>query len=104
MTDNDIQDFIKNNTAILLYFFNDNCAPCKILRPKVQDMIEADFPKIQFKLINAEQYAATAVQYDVFSSPTLLIFFEGKEYIRESKNISISELHDKTERIYRMIF
>lgn len=104
MTDNDIQDFIKNNTAILLYFYNDNCAPCKILRPKVQDMIEADFPKIQFKLINAEQYAATAVQYDVFSSPTLLIFFEGKEYIRESKNISISELHDKTERIYRMIF
>ncbi len=104
MTDNDIQDFIKNNTAILLYFYNDTCAPCKILRPKVQDMIEADFPKIQFKLINAEQYAATAVQYGVFSSPTLLVFFEGKEYIRESKNISISELHDKTERIYRMIF
>ncbi len=104
MIDTDIQNFIKSNTAVLLYFYNDNCAPCKILRPKVQEMIESDFSEIQFRLINAEHYPATAVQYDVFSSPTLLIFFEGKEYIRESKNISISELHDKTERIYRMIF
>ncbi len=55
MTDNDIQDFIKNNTAILLYFYNDNCAPCKILPLKVLEMIESDFPEIQFRLINAEQ-------------------------------------------------
>lgn len=101
---NEIESLVADNAAVLLYFYNDNCAPCKILRPKVQEMISTDFPEIEFRLINAEKYPATTASYGVFASPTLLVFFEGKEYIRESKNISISELHDKIERIYRMIF
>jgi thiol-disulfide isomerase/thioredoxin len=100
----EIESLIADNTAVMLYFYNDNCAPCKILRPKVQELIQVDFPNIEFRLINAEQFPATSAQYGVFASPTLLVFFEGKEYIRESKNISISELHDKIERIYNMVF
>lgn len=100
----DIESLITEKTAVLLYFFNDNCAPCKILRPKIQELVQDEFPNIEFRLINAEQFPATSAQYGVFSSPTLLVYFEGKEYIRESKNISISELHDKIERIYRMVF
>jgi len=100
----EIQKLINEKTAVLLYFYNDNCAPCKILRPKVQLMVEADFSNIEFRLINAEQNTALSAQFGVFASPTLIVFFEGKEYIRESKNISISELHDKIERIYNMVF
>lgn len=101
---NDIQSLITDKTAVLLYFYNDTCAPCLILRPKVQEMVKADFPRLDFRLINAEQFPATSAEYGVFASPTLLVFFEGKEYIRESKNISISELRDKIERIYNMVF
>lgn len=100
----DIENLIKDKASVLLYFFNDNCAPCKVLRPKVQELVETEFPKIEFRLINAEQFPATTARYGVFVSPTLLIFFEGKEYIRESKNISINELHDKIDRIYKLIF
>ncbi|MDO9258107.1 MAG: thioredoxin family protein [Bacteroidales bacterium] len=100
----DIESLVADNTAVLLYFYNDNCAPCKILRPKVQELVQDNFPRIEFRLINAEQHPALSAQHGVFASPTLIVFFEGKEYIRESKNISISELHDKIERIYNMIF
>lgn len=100
----DIESLVAEKPAVLLYFFNDNCAPCKILRPKVQELVHDKFPNLEFLLINAEQFPATSAQYGVFASPTLLIFFEGKEYIRESKNISIVELSDKIERIYTMIF
>lgn len=100
----DIQSLIKNKIAVLLYFYNDSCAPCKILRPKVQEMVKSDFRKIDFQLVNVEQSPAISAQLGIFSSPTIVVFFEGKEFIRESKNISISELHDKIERIYKMIF
>jgi thioredoxin 1 len=100
----EIQSLISDKTIVLLYLYNDNCAPCKVLRPKVQEMITEDFPNIEFRLINAEQYATTLAEYGVFASPTLLVFIEGKEYIRESKNISNSELHDKIERYYNMVF
>jgi thioredoxin 1 len=99
-----IESLVADNTAVLLYFYNDNCAPCKILRPKVQELVQDNFPMIEFRLINAEQHPVTSAQFGVFASPTLLVFFEGKEYIRESKNISISDLHDKIDRIYKMIF
>ena len=100
----DIEKLTTEKAAVLLYFYNDNCAPCKILRPKVQELVQDNFPNIEFRLINAEQFPATSAQFGVFASPALLVFFEGKEYIRESKNISIGELHDKIERIYNMIF
>lgn len=100
----DVESLVTDKTAVLLYFYNDNCPPCKILRPKVKDLVQDNFPQIEFRLINAELFPATSAQYGAFSSPTLLVFFEGKEYIRESKNISISELHDKIYRFYTMIY
>jgi thioredoxin 1 len=101
---NEIQSLIADKTAVLLYFYNDNCAPCKVLRPKVQEMVKEYFPNFELRLINAEKYPATSAEYGVFASPTLLVFIEGKEYIRESKNISINELHEKIERYYNMVF
>jgi len=100
----DIEKLIAIKPAVLVYFYNDACAPCKVLRPKVQEMIETHFPKMGFQLVNTEKYSGTAAHFGVFASPTLLVFFEGKEYIRESKNISMGELHDKIERIYNMVF
>jgi len=104
METTEIHNFIAKNPAVLLYFYNDNCAPCRVLRPKVQQMVEEEFPNVKFYLVNTEQEAIISAHYGIFASPTLLIFFEGKEYIRESKNISISELHDKIDRIYKIIF
>jgi thioredoxin 1 len=100
----EIENLLMSKPAVMLYFYNDSCAPCKILRPKVQELISTEFPNIEFHLINSEQNAAVSAHYSVFASPAILVFFEGKEYIRESKNISISELHDKIERIYKMAF
>lgn len=104
METTEIENLIKDKTAVLLYFYNDNCSPCIILRPKVQALVLDEFPNIEFRLINAEQFPAISAMYGVFASPTILVFFEEKEYIRESKNISISELHDKIERYYKLIF
>lgn len=99
-----IQNILKEKTAVLLYFYNDNCAPCTILRPKVKHLVETAFPKMDFVLLHAEKAPEAAAHYGIFAAPTLLVFFEGKEYIRESKNISINELHDKIERYYNMVF
>jgi thioredoxin 1 len=101
---NVIKNIVAEKTAILLYFYNDNCAPCKLLRPKVQALIESDFPAMEFFLINTEQSPEVAAEFGVFASPTILVFFEGKEFIRESKNVSISELHFKIVRYYNLLF
>jgi hypothetical protein len=45
-----------------------------------------------------------AGQYRVFTIPTLLIYFEGKEQLRYSRNISIHQLEESLSRPYLMVF
>lgn len=101
---NELQILVSQKQAVLVYFYNDNCAPCKVLRPKVSSLVETEFPLISLVLINTELFPSTSAAYSVFASPLIILFCEGKEYVRESKNISISELHQKVDRVYKMLF
>jgi thioredoxin 1 len=95
---------ISAHSASMLYFYNDHCAPCLSLRPKVIEMIEKDFPKMKLAFINSEKFPELPAQFQVFSNPTLITFFDGREYHRESKYISIPQLAEGIDRPYRMIF
>ena len=94
----------ENFDNIAIYFYNDSCAPCVALRPKVQELFSDKFPKLPLVFINATLHPMLTAQYQIFASPTLLVFFDGKEYVRESKYISISELQQKVARIYEMVY
>lgn len=95
---------INNNTASMVYFYSDKCAPCVSLRPKVLQMVEEKFPKISLAYVNSEKNPTLPAKYGAFTSPTLVIFFEGREYRRESKYISIPQLAESIARPYDMIF
>lgn len=99
-----LQDIIASSKGLILYFYNDNCAPCISLRPKVQEMVEEFFPLLQLEFIDSAKYPELPAAFGVFSSPSLLVFFEGKESVRESKYVSIEALQEKIERYYAMVF
>ena len=100
----EVQEVIENDLALITYFYSDNCAPCKSLRPKVLDLISKQYPKMNLYFINAEKNPEISAKYAVFSNPTLLVFFDRKEYLRKSKYISISELSQSVDRLYTMMF
>ncbi len=99
-----LDKIISDNTAVILYFYSDNCAPCVQLRPKVQELVEGDYPEIKLYLIDAESNPEIPAKYGVFSNPTIILFFDGKEYRRESKYISIPQLSETISRPYNMLF
>lgn len=103
-TSEELDKVIAENTAVIVYFYSDKCAPCVSLRPKVLDLVEKKFPKMKLVFVNSEKTPIMPAKYNAFSSPTLIVFFEGKEHRRESKYISISQLSDVIERPYNMIF
>ena len=90
--------------ALLAYFSTEICNVCKVLKPKVNEMIQHEFPKIKLVYIKSDILPELAAQNQVFAAPTILVFFEGKEYIRKSRNIGIGELQREIERPYSMIF
>lgn len=95
---------INSSDALLLYFSHDGCNVCKVLRPKVEQLLKEDYPKFQFSYINTVEQAELSAQFQVFTVPTVLVFFEGKEYFRFSRNIGLTQLEEAIRRPYQLLF
>lgn len=104
VTKNELEEIIKGEDALIIYFYNDNCPPCISLRPKVKELVNESFPKMKIFFINSEKHPEMTAQHSVFANPTLLVFFDGKEFIRKSKYVSIPELSQGIKRIYNLRF
>jgi len=101
------EEFLKlkeEETALLAYFSTEACNVCKVLKPKVAELIQTEFPEIKLIYVKSDKLAEVAAQNQVFAAPTLIIYFEGREYIRKSRNIGINELQKEIQRPYSMIF
>ena len=42
-----VSQLISEEVGVLLYFYNDDCAPCISLRPKVEELMQKRFPKMK---------------------------------------------------------
>jgi len=104
MTPEELREKVANTPGIVLYFKNDRCAPCMALRPKIEELIQSQFPSMEFMIVDTVQQPLLSSEYNVFANPTILVFFEGREYIRKSKYIGTSELEQDIERLYQMVF
>lgn len=95
---------VENNLAVLAYFSTHTCSVCHVLKPKVEQMIARDFPQIKFLYIPSDQLPEVAAQNRIFTAPTVLVFFEGKETIRKSQAFGIDELKAEIIRPYLLLF
>jgi len=104
---NNIDEFNKalnENEAMLVYFNSNSCNVGGAIAPKVMNLIEEKFTKIQFYFVDREMSPEIAAQHSVFVEPTILVFFDGRETIRKSRHFSIDELEMSIERPYSIIF
>ena len=81
--------------AALVDFYADWCGPCKMVSPIV-DEIADECTDITVGKVNVDESNTLAVQYNVASIPTLIVFKDGKEHTRmvgyRSKEDILSEL------------
>ena len=100
----ELQDLISRKKGVLLYFSNDSCSVCKVLKPKVAELLLDKFPLMSSHYVDTEKSPLISGQFRVFTIPTILIFFGGKEQVRWSRNISMHQLEAAIERPYQLIF
>lgn len=66
---------INEEIPLMLYFYNDLCPPCQALRPKVEQLVKEKFALLKLIKVNAAEQPELAAKYQVFSAPTILVFF-----------------------------
>jgi len=94
----------EKNAGILFYFSNETCNVCKVLKPKIYEMLQENYPEIPFYYVDISLTPDISAQNSVFTIPTLIVFFDGKETIRKSRHIGVDELKDAISRPYKILF
>lgn len=97
-----IDKFIKENDLAFLYISRPNCSVCVGLLPQVQELM-MDYPEIKLSHINADDVPEVAGKFSIFTIPVLLLFFEGREYIREARIVHMELLDEKINKIYKNV-
>ncbi len=99
---NEINKYISTKDAVLIYFSGEACSVCKDLKPKIEKAILENFPKIETYEVKSDLYKEIASSFSVFSIPTIVIFFDSKEFKRYGRNISIYQFIDELKRPYNL--
>jgi thioredoxin-like negative regulator of GroEL len=84
----------------MLYFSAPTCNVCHALKPKLLDAIESNFKTFEVISIDTSIDQEVAAHFNVFAIPTVLIFLDGKEFIRKSRHMSVSEVVNEIKRPY----
>ena len=98
-----VKDQLIENQAVALYFTSAECNVCKVLKPKVRELVEQKFPEMVLHFINIAENPMIAAEFQVFTVPVILIYFEGREYIRKARNIGLIELEKEITRPYDLL-
>jgi len=98
----DVRNFIQDKEIAFLYVSSWECSVCRELLPKVESVL-GKYPAIACRHIEAGEIPEVAGELSVFTTPVLLMFIDGKEVIRESRYVMISELEDKIDRFIAML-
>ncbi len=99
----ELQEIIKNEMGVLLYFSGENCNVCHALRPKFKELFETRFPLIRQIYLDAHENSALSVYFQVFSAPTMILFLDGREFAREGRNVSLDQLAQRVGRLYDIL-
>ncbi|SDG32014.1 Thioredoxin [Paenibacillus sp. cl6col] len=94
--------FIGHHRLAFLYISMTSCSVCHALQPQVQRLL-TKYSDIQLATINAQEVPAVAGSFSVFTAPVLLLYVEGKEYIREARIVHLDLLDEKINKIYDLV-
>lgn len=98
-----INQIINENLAVMLYFSAPTCNVCHALKPKLLEAIDANFEKFEIISIDTSLEQVTSAHFSVFTIPTVLVFLDGKEFLRKSRHMSVDEVIREIERPYKIM-
>ena len=100
----EINKIIDTNEPVLLYFSGKNCSICHALKPKIKEVFQKELPLFTLLEIDTDMHKELTSHFTVFSLPTILVYFEKKEFKRIGRNISVEIFKEDVKRVYDLFY
>ena len=68
---------INKDKLVVVDFYADWCMPCRLLQP-VLEKLEEEFSDVEFAKLNTDENPQIAMDFAIFSIPTVLMFYKGE--------------------------
>ena len=78
-TENFEKEVLKSEKPVLVDFYADWCGTCNAMAPVIEELAKELEGKVKVGKINVDENPDIAVEYNVMSIPTLIVFKNGKE-------------------------
>ena len=72
------QEVIKSDKPVLVDFYADWCAPCRMMAPIVEELANDYVGKVKVCKLDTDAHRDAAGRFGISSIPTLILFKDGK--------------------------
>ena len=99
ITDSNFEtEVLKSNIPVLVDFWAEWCGPCKQIAPRLDEISEKYSENLSVCKVDVDSNRELALQYNVRSIPSLMIFKEGEMIDSLMGAVSLEELEDLVTR------
>lgn len=97
-----IKDFIRENKFVMVYFSSYGCNVCDEISPRIEEILKR-YTNIVLGEVEVQNLPSVASVFDIFTIPTIIIFLEEKEIVRQGRYINFLELEEKIQRFSKFV-
>ncbi len=98
-----LKEYINTGKPILIYFSAKNCSVCEVLKAKIVNNIEKNFPKFEILEVKSDEHTNISSYFNIFSNPAILVYFDKKEFKRYGRNMSVHLFTEEIKRPYTLM-
>ena len=78
LSSKNFKEILDSNEKVLVDFYADWCGPCKMMAPVVEELAEELNGVAKVGKVNVDNNQDLAMQFNVMSIPTLIVFKNGE--------------------------
>jgi len=78
VTDANFEEALRNHPLVLVDFWAEWCAPCRMIAPILEELAQEYEGKLLVAKLDVDENPKTAMRYRVMSIPTVILFKNGQ--------------------------